>query len=388
MKVKIKDVLIFNLGLFILLNLMLTNYLYEFNSGLVEGGFSLRFFLKIISLSLIILSSPKFNSQIINHNKYLIICYVFFLISILIYTPFSTFHDTQFLNIYLCLFILFGLGFNPKYYNSFNKVIILNFIIIWFPFDLFHLYNGTSLWENKAFIGGIGNPSSYGLIMIYILLINKNYFNIYLERLISVLAFFSLLMTQALMPILIFLLISIFTFKKINIIASSIVIFTIYYFYIDQVLGFIGLTDLHFLNKFYSLIYITGNFDNIYNLSASIYYRIDYFKEIFLLFDNVKTFLFGHVNNISYNAGDSQFVSYLTSFGFPLFFFFLFCIYSYHLKLKTLKSTKHITLNFFLISTLFILLTNRFLDYWPNAFIVFFILNYLIYSSKINILSK
>ena len=78
---KIKKEWLFISGIFIAFNVMLTNYLYEFESGQVNGGDTLRFILKILSVFLIVISQPFPSKLIVKKNLLLIISFILFLIS-------------------------------------------------------------------------------------------------------------------------------------------------------------------------------------------------------------------------------------------------------------------------------------------------------------------
>tara|TARA_A100001015_G_scaffold254677_1_gene295624 strand:- start:889 stop:2079 length:1191 start_codon:yes stop_codon:yes gene_type:complete len=362
----------FILGITISFNIMLTNYLYEFDSGLVKGGDLIRFILKALSIFFIIISQPKPSKFLIQKNFLIIFSFILFLISALIYTPFSDWNEFQFYNMFFVLFILFGIGYKKKFIQNLNIILIYIFLFIWLPFDLISLISGNSLWENKAFIGGIGNPSSYGLILLYLILINKNIFSFFFESLINILLFVSLLLTQALMPILILLIFSFFIFKKKVFILISVLITTIGVFFLDLFLNYLGLQDLHFLAKIEGL-YNYGLYADL----GSVFYRLEYWKDVYKLFDNPLTFLFGHINGFSYNAGDGQYVAYLTSFGFPIFIIFIFSIFKIVYYFKNYNNETAYRFKLFFIAVLLILLTNRYLDYWPNAIIVFLTINHL-----------
>ena len=103
----------------------------------------------------------------------------------------------------------------------------------------------------------------------------------------------------------------------------------------------------------------------------------DWEVDINRLFDNPFRFLFGHVNGVSYNAGDGQYVGYLTSFGVPIFFIFIFSIFQIILNFRNYKFTNSIGYKLFFIAFTLILITNRYLDYWPNPIIIFLIINHL-----------
>ena len=280
---KIKKEWLFISGIFIAFNVMLTNYLYEFESGQVNGGDTLRFILKILSVFLIVISQPFPSKLIVKKNLFLIISFILFLISYIIYIPFSSWNDLQFFNMYFVIFFLFGIGYNNLFLPKLNLLLIYIFLFVWLPIDLFAIYTGNNLWENKAFIGGIGNPSSYGMIMIYLILINKGIFKPVLESLINLLLLFSLFLTQALMPILIMFLLSFLLFKKKNVFLFLLFFTFLFINYFNYILESLGLNDIHWFLKLQGLFKygLTTS-----NSSGSVSYRLEYFKDLYKLFDN------------------------------------------------------------------------------------------------------
>ena len=216
MSVRIKNTFLFILGVILAFNLMLINYLGDFNEGSIDSEGGIKIILKIISISLIC-SFFNVNKYVIKSN-YLFIC--FFLIGgflVCLRFPYFESRDNMFLNTFIALPILFGIG--PSTYEDFKKfdILLLWLFCFWIFLDSFFYLSGSSLWYNKAFIGGIGNPSSYGFLLIYIfeissLEIKNKRFRFFIRLLI----FTSILLSQALMPILVFILIQFIKLNKLN----------------------------------------------------------------------------------------------------------------------------------------------------------------------------
>ena len=174
------------------------------------------------------------------------------------------------------------------------------------------------------------------------------------------------------MPILILALFSFIIFKKRFLLIVYAFLIIIGLVFLNLFLESIGFNDLHFLNK------IIGLYK--FGLSAdlgSVSYRLEYWMDIYRLFDNPFRFLLGHVNGVSYNAGDGQYVAYVTSFGVPIFFIFIFSIFQIFSNFKYYKFKNSKGYKLFFIAFTLILVTNRYLDYWPNAIIIFLIINHL-----------
>ena len=173
------------------------------------------------------------------------------------------------------------------------------------------------------------------------------------------------------MPIIILFIYSFYIFKKRTIVLMFSLILLIGLVFMDEFLESLGLNDLHFLLKIQGFIGDGFNSD-----SSNISVRLEYWKDVYKLFENPFVFLFGHVNGVSYNAGDGQYVAYLTSFGFPLFLFFIFSLFKIVYEFKFFNGLR---IKLFFVAFLLILITNRYLDYWPNAIIIFLLINHLNY---------
>ena len=109
--------------------------------------------------------------------------------------------------------------------SYFSGCLVFGYFLI-----LFFYLSGSSLWYNKAFIGGVGNPSSYGFLLIYILKLrvmkskNKRF-----RFIVRLLMFLSILLSQALMPLLVFTFIQ-FTKLNVKIIFLVLIILFFYWF--------------------------------------------------------------------------------------------------------------------------------------------------------------
>ena len=344
---------------------MLINYSGDFNEGSISSSGGVKIILKIISISLIC-SFFNVKKYIIKSN-YLFIC--FFLISgflIFLRFPYFESRDNMFLNTYMALPILFGLG--PTTYEDFKKfdVLLLWLFGFWVFLDSFFYLSGSSLWYNKAFIGGVGNPSSYGFLLIYIFEVasyeikNKRF-----RFIVRLLMFLSILLSQALMPLLVFTFIQ---FTKLNVKIIFLVLIILFFigFQIDLFVDF--LPDEHWKFKLVSSNEFIKTSD-LSNASLSISSRIEFFEGVKLLNSNISTFVFGNVNDTYYNSGDSQYVTYITSFGVPLFLLFISSL------IKLYINAKSRSLKYFGLSLVLIFFTNKF--FFGNAN------NFYIYKNKL-----
>ena len=142
--------------------------------------------------------------------------------------------------------------------------------------------------------------------------------------------FLSILLSQALMPLLVFTFIQ---FTKLNVKIIFLVLIILFFigFQINLFVDF--LPDEHWKFKLVSLIKFIKTSD-LSNASLSISSRIEFFEGVKLLNSNTSTFVFGNVNDTYYNSGDSQYVTYITSFGVPLFYYLFQALLNYILMLK------------------------------------------------------
>ena len=355
-----------SIGILLSFNLLLVNYLFDFNEGNINSGSTIRFFLKILSVVLIcnFFKNKKSSPNIL--NKLLFFFLILSGLLILIRLPFLSSTDKQFLNVFLTLPILLGIGpNNEEEFNEVDRLILFSFGF-WFLLDTYFFLTSSSIWSSGAFIGGVGNPSSYVFILIYIYevaikIIRKKSIRFYIRSLVVI----SLFLTQALMPILLFFLLQFIKLKKIYIF-TSLVLFFIIASKIEYFLEF--LPDAYWKYKLVKLIEFTKDLD-VSNASKSISVRIDFFESVKLLFSDPYNFLFGGVNNTYYNFGDSQIVTYITSFGIPLFILFVISMCGLYYKSRNTK------LKYFVISFILILFTNRIIDYWPVPILIFLVFN-------------
>lgn len=361
------------LGLIIAFNLLLVNYLFSFNEGATNSGTIIRLLLKVISIVLICSCLKPSNFDYFNLP--LLLIFGFIGIAIILRIPFLNSEDSQFLNVFISLPLLFGLGpSNNRDFQGFDRFLLIIFGI-WIIIDSYFYLSANSLWHNSAFIGGIGNPSSYGFVLIYIFEVaSQGLKKKSIRFFIKIIAAAVLLLTQALMPILVLIFIQIFKLNKI-IIFSILIIFIYVSSQIDFILEL--LPNVHWNYKLEALIEFIKTLDYS-NTSLSISTRIEFFEGVKLLNKDVMTFLTGGVNNTYYNFGDSQMITYVTSFGVPLFLIFVFYLGRLYIK------AKNTSLKYFIISFLLILITNRILDYWPIAIIIFISINRINYEHRNN----
>lgn len=161
-------------GLFFSAILILCNYYYfyfvGFDQGKITGGGGF-WFLKFAGLfafySLIFSPALKLKYGL----GELILALFFFFSILLFFFKLMLFgeEDLLFLNLVMCAlpFLFFHLrNFERVLYFLSACLLILVFQVF---IDICIYLGGYSLWENRAFIGGVGNPSSSVLFAIYLL---------------------------------------------------------------------------------------------------------------------------------------------------------------------------------------------------------------------------
>jgi hypothetical protein len=354
-------------------------YIYGFtDDGEINGGDAERLGFKIAVFSLLFLSFYRIiNVSAALHNFVLKMPLFYYLANLIIIAPFLEGAHRQALNIFFFVPFFFVdwrsfAGINTyKYILKFISLIVL-FQACTDPI----IKNLTGIWwENKALIGGLGNPSVMGLFLITACL----YFQFFLNKfggLLSLLCFLLLFFTGAAMPIIIGCFLQfIFLIKFWRkyglffvIISSLIIVFSV--IFSSQI--FDQDTDLrsilHFFGKILALFSIFSQ--DLGGESLSVSGRIDYFSTgISLLSESPLAILWGHPNYLPMYNGDGLYIAFLVTFGFPfLMYFFAVNLY---LIIKHINSNDNLeTFSAYMIFVYMIFfVTNRILDYWPSAFV-------------------
>lgn len=228
---------------------------------------------------------------------------------------------------------------------------------------------GGSIWENKAFIGGLGNPSSFGVACCVFLaysLLAKPSKPRHLTC-ASILAA-GALNTNALMPTLLVPMIAIFSLAvkprfSVAVICACFV----------AVLCLLpnSTTNGHTAYKMESLLSAVQGAQGV-GISQSVSLRekihFDYFDK--LVARPAATILIGDTSK-SYYGVDSQILTYLSSFGVVISLFFLLYMIKFSLAAIALPNDSR----YFIVSVVAIysiaFVFNRILDYYPMALFLF-----------------
>lgn len=228
---------------------------------------------------------------------------------------------------------------------------------------------GGSLWDNKAFIGGLGNPSSFGvaccIFLAYTLFMKSNK----IKHLASAtLLAIGALNTNSLMPTLLVAFIA--AAALIGRPRLSVFIITSAFIAVLSIFPN-STTDGHTAYKFESLVSaVLDNTDE--NISESVSLRETIHKQYFeKLTETPATIIFIGDINSPYIGLDSQVLTYLSSFGVLLSLVFL--VYTYQFGIASLQLSSYTRL--FMVSVVSIysiaFIFNRILDYYPMALFFF-----------------
>ncbi|WP_017233564.1 hypothetical protein [Pandoraea sp. B-6] len=234
---------------------------------------------------------------------------------------------------------------------------------------------GIDLWTGGAVSGGVGNPSSFGLLCCVSYLYvdtfsTKARFELPQKAILALGAVatnsvFSLLTIGAIVLLvearnrrLFFILLA---FIPAIVVASWLIMraeasgapsFLVHK--ILAVLNFVGLVDYEVTAG------ITGG-------------RIaDHINLVLGYIDNPRTMLWGHIDSTAYLPADSQYVSYLASFGIPLSVLFVFVNLRIYLRAGSARVLQTPQLQFLrnaLVIFMINFFVNRILDYFPMMFI-------------------
>jgi len=357
--------------------LILTNYyyiyFYEFKQGTSGAGglFSLiRFF--AIGLLISQLYQPIILTTYKKWHLYLIIfCFTGGTITLAKSMVLDTTAGMMVANILICAIPATMLKPHPEtqrfwfFLDCCKNILSLEVII-----DYAVYLANASIWENKAFIGGVGNPSSFGItccIFLAYTLFCKPRTSINLAA--GSLLAFGALKTNALLPTLLLatmILCSLIIRPSKSVLAISLL-------FIGALITIPNsVTDGHTAYKLESLIE-AGAGETSSNISQSVSLREtihrDYLDKI--TEHPIITTLVGDINQ-PYVGVDSQVLTYLSSFGVLTSLFFL--LYTVNFGVTSLQL--HGRQRYFMLAAVAVYSTtfifNRILDYYPMA--LFFIL--------------
>lgn len=283
------------------------------------------------------------------------------------------FDDKMFLNAFLCIvpFLIFRLKQGRESVLFFFEccLLILIFQVI---LDQLIFWSGNSLWENRAFVGGLGNPSSFGLLcnvlLCYVLFERRAAFS---SAFFAFVLAYGVCRSNSLVALISFVVVLVFCFLECRSLKRFAFVLAIFSFSV-----YLG-GQAHLFYKIDSLVNLAfeemgglvgeevgGLVNEAARGSVSISTRVHIHYEYFdnLLSKPVEAVFYGFTKK-AYMAYDSQLLTYLSSFGllFSLLFFLSFSSVLFGCLPNGSDSFVFVALFIFGLT----FLTNRILDYYP-----------------------
>ncbi|NYT38023.1 hypothetical protein ERD78_14165 [Allopusillimonas soli] len=273
----------------------------------------------------------------------------------------------MFFNMVICALPLFVLVPRKQAIISFFETCLL-IISAQVIIDYAIYINGYSLWNNKAFIGGLGNPSSFGFVCDVLIAYILHYRKYKTSSLIFFLILsYGVIKSNAMLAVLVYaaLMISWGT-KRLGlgflflcaIIGTSLAIFSH------------DILSRHLIYKLDSVLALFD--DNISASSISVSLRVQMHMYLLeQLRDNFFSVLFFGYPERYYYAADSQYLTYIGSFGLmaSMIFFLATALALAHsyVHRRELSSFSWVAIIMFML----VFFTNRLLDYYPVALFLF-----------------
>ena len=348
----------------IMFSLSIYYYLYflPFNQGVVEGTHFFNIAKVIIFIGTLYCVNTPWKE--ITLSPFIVTFYLinFFILFLFVCGEFFGHNDNKMvLNYFLFSFLFAFLVFDKK--AIFVKVAL--FIIPWvlvFQVCLDVVLNNyfkLCLWEGCLFVGGLGNPSSFAFFSMFSFFIltlkvssKSSALDLFLLSIPLLLLTYGIIKSSALAIVLLHFLgilgLILFTNSKKR----------IYYclMFVAGALILLAGASPYLSNKIGAFLYFLGVIDTKYQ-SMSISTRAGYYS-------NQDTSLY-KLFNYNYKAYDSQYLTFLKSFGLLGAGLFLIANALFFFKLKMSREPLHMFNIFMFGSFALIFFNNRILDYYP-----------------------
>ncbi|MDG3815964.1 hypothetical protein L5B88_02980 [Pseudomonas aeruginosa] len=361
-------------AIFLTALLVLCNYYYlyfmDFSQGSTSGA-GVFGILRVVAIVLLcsLLFKPVLRRSFRLEELLLLVFFVFGFFVISLKSVIISEGDWMYVNTLICAVPLLFLRLREDRQRfSFFWECCLLIVILQIIGEFFIYFKGMSLWENRAFIGGLGNPSSFGILcnvlVAYVLLLRgKSFFSFLAFSLLCA----GIFMTSSMLPTLLLVMVTtIWGVLRSGVKFSLLCIFSIFllFLFYDQILS------EHLRYKLASMVGAVDSGQG--GTSASVSIRVQIHKDYLeSLVQDFSGFLFYGFSERYYKGVDSQLITYLSSFGLlATGGFWLYSIASFFRALtqRTVFSTFFATSIFiFMVSFLF----NRILDYYPMALFFF-----------------
>lgn len=361
-------------GTLLALSVYYLDYTGNFDEGSAEGSNKLVFLMRLISAFLVTVSLRPFK---VKHRApwmllaFYGICAFSYALSIGLT---GQLNDVLFLNTVLQLPVLWAIC-QTRWYIDFARwfrfigvVLVIESIV-----DVGVLLNGKSLWGSDAFVGGLGNPSSFGVSCVIL----SAFFLFHPEAGRARTPMAAALSIAAVMTK------SLFAALGVGVIFSIWVLRDMRRVFVTLI-GLIGvgiwlnswLTDhgqeIFLMHKLLAAGALIGLVNYDVDSSRTVSLRSEMHEHTFTAMTNQPlSLIFGHVEGKAYWPNDSQILTYLGSFGAVMLVVFLLL---HLLWFRRALRNGHLDGKFSAIALMIfglIFLTNRILDYFPLAILYF-----------------
>lgn len=375
------------LGLVFGLCVYYLNYTVVFNEGQIEAANPLTMVIRLLSIGLILVSLKPFKRRY-DISTSLVLLYIVAAVSyFLSVTNSGVANDTLFINTLIQLPVLIALSITTKdidYHQWFKFIgLVLALQVIG---DVILAFRGEALWLSGAFIGGVGNPSSFGflcclLVAFYLLHPKIGSIRWVLIAILSIGVIKSESLFSVLSLVIVYIYWMIQTRKRIilSCLIIGLLVIGIKALGVDTGGGQLSFIE-HKLNAASAFIGLS-DYDVESSASVSLRAQIHY-ETIKAIADDPARFIYGHLKGKPYWPMDSQILTYLGSFGVIILAVFLTLHISWIRRSFLNRNLDHGFSFIALVLFALIFLTNRILDYFPVATIYFILISMSIKSSN------
>jgi hypothetical protein len=355
-------------------------YFYDFDQGLSSAPSYFSVF-KAFLIVFFFLATKNYYHNNSNAETYVLYTFfAFFTLNWFVKVLYIGFDDYLVINFVIpCAISCFFL-YRPSV-ESFNLVFKVTVFVLFLQVlvDCLVYFSGISLWNNKAFIGGTGNPTSFGFLCnlaIVYLLFTDSVARGFLRIVIVLFLILGVVFTSAIFQILICGIILVcYFFKKYPSLIPIVVIALSVAFYFDDAL--LSYFPRHVVFKYHSVLTFIAE-GSIDGVSKSIWMRVIMHQDLFDLFLKAPLeFFFWGGDNASHYIADSQYLTLLGSYGiFPSVLFIAFLVYLVVLGCQS-KTLEVKISSLMLVVFLVAFFANRVVDYYPTILYFLMILTFL-----------
>lgn len=342
----------FLLGILASLTLLYSNFYFGVQQGVVLGGEGFRLAFKIL-IFIFLIYFMICNFVVTQHRLIIISFFTYISIKNILAISHVGGEVMQIYNYLFFMPILFTKLSNKLLSDTYYLMIITTCGML-----LYEFYNPLAAFLNGGFVGGVGNPSSFGfLLLISSIIIRK-------RLLISTLLRVGTIFTGAGMVVLVAGLLQFrYMIHNFGYFILTLAFLCIIMLFSDVEIEMVSRAADHAVQKISALS--SGNFADSYSLINRIEYNIAGWE---LFTANIIHVLIGSVGEPVIFTGDGYYIALLASYGLIGFILFVFMIVEtrfYSVSRNFNVTSSRYTIIIFLYS----FITNRLIDYWPMALI-------------------